>query len=151
MIIPSNYRQVKTDDTIRAGDIYRNKRDFTIVRTVHWSIGGTPKSNPDYTFWRARKKTAKVTSSPGASWLPTPTKKQVKSDKKNVTVVSFHYNFRVRLVQVISLDKTYLTGLEITREQGSSKLKYQFKKYLLSRMGGNGSIRLEHFGAPLTN
>jgi hypothetical protein len=147
MKIPDNYRQLKPDEIIRKGDLYRCENGGQIFPVIN--------SSHLYTFWR-RRHTKQIIVPPvspvqvfvkrARASVSTATK-----PVKNVTVVSFHYNFRVRLVQVISLDKTYLTGLEITREQGSSKLKYQFKKYLLSRMGGNGSVQLEHFGAPLTN
>lgn len=150
MIIPSNYRQVKTDDTVRKGDIYRIKnRRHGIVAFVHWSIGRKVSYYPNFTFWRPRK-TAKVTPSSGASWLPTPAKKQTKSDKKTVTIVVFTYNWKSRRVQLISLDDKYLTGLEITREF-CSPYKYQFKKFLRSRIDNHGTIYLSHFGEPLTN
>ena len=150
MKIPFNYRQLKPNEIIREGDLYQ--RGGWDKNPVKNSIGRIVDDYyPSlYTFWR-RRHTKKVVTVPVIVKRAKASVSTAAKPVKNVTVVSFHYNFRVRLVQVISLDKTYLTGLEITREQGSSKLKYQFKKYLLSRMGGNGSVQLEHFGAPLTN
>lgn len=150
MIIPSNYRQVKTDDTIRKGDLYRSKLDLNLVGSARWSIGHKAGDYSDYTFWRPRK-TVKVKPSSGASWLPHPKQTTPKKDtgaKKNVTIVEFTYNWKSRRVQLISLDSGYLTGLEITRE--GSRYNYQFKKYLRYKID-NGLIRLYHFGEPLTN
>jgi len=142
MIIPSNYRQLKTDEVIRTGDMYRSKFDFQNVHEVRNSIGLTPSNLQliGYTFWRARK----ATVTPRVA-TPTPAKP---TTKKNVTIVEFTYNGKRRRVQLISLDRQYLTGLEITRE--GSRYKYQFKKYLRYKID-NGLIRLNHFGEPLTN
>jgi len=143
MIIPSNYRQLKTDEVIRKGDLYRSKHNLTNVGPVHWTIGTVVGNTRDYTFWRRRH--AKATPLSRAAAAPTPAQP---TTKKNVTIVEFTYNWKSRRVQLISLDSQYLTGLEITRE--GSRYSYQFKKYLRYKID-SGLIRLYHFGEPLTN
>jgi hypothetical protein len=144
MIIPSNYRQLKTDEIVRRGDLCRHEWDhvvFPAKNSIGLSVGAYPSSI--YTFWRRRH--AKATPLSRAAAAPTPAQPTA---KKNVTIVEFTYNWKSRRVQLISLDSQYLTGLEITRE--GSRYSYQFKKYLRYKID-NGFISLYHYGEPLTN
>ena len=143
MIIPSNYRQVKSTDTVREGDIYRNKTDFNDVGFARYSIGRLAGDNSGYTFWRARKSTA-VTSQvakPATASKPS-------TSKKIVALVAFEYpkkngGVKLRVVQLISLDTDYLTGLE--KNWTPDGYKYQFKRYLRSKIVGR-NIYLTQFG-----
>ena len=142
MKIPSNYRQVKSTDTVRKGDIYRNKTDLNDVGYARYTIGRIAGSRPDYTFWRARK-ASKVTPQVAS---PAPAKPS--TSKKIVALVAFEYpkkngGVRLRVVQVISLDANYLTGLE--KNWTPDGYKYQFKRYLRSKIVGR-NIYLTQFG-----
>jgi hypothetical protein len=147
MTIPSNYRQLKPNETIRKGDLYRQAWDKSI-HPVNNSIGRTVGDYPSgsYTFWRRRHTKQVATSAP-------VTKRQTKTDepKKTVTVVSFSYPGsqshvpRLRTVQLISLDDKYLVGLEITGDH-PGEYKFQFKRYSRWKIRG---ISLVHFGPPL--
>lgn len=146
MIIPSNYRQLKTDEIIRKGDLYRQGWDGNAI-PVRNSIGKTVSAYPEntYTFWR-RRHTKPVVAS---TQVATPSK--ASKPKKTVTVVSFSYTGsqshvpRLRTVQLISLDDKYLTGLEVTGDQPGD-YTFKFKRYLRWKIRG---ISLVHFGAPL--
>jgi hypothetical protein len=146
MNIPSNYRKLKPGEIVRKGDLYQHVNNHSIVSPVKYSIGHLVGNYPYYTFWRRRHVKATITQ---------PTKTD--APKKAVAIVSFNYpgshshTLKGRTVQVISLDDTYLVGLEITNEPSWSKhygkRKYQFKKYRRDRIS-LGQIYLESFGPP---
>ena len=146
MTIPSNYRQLKPNEIIRKGDLYRliEEWDGNAI-PVRNSIGRIVSAYP-YTFWR-RRHTKQVATSASV------TKRQTKTDepKKTVTVVSFSYPGsqshvpRLRTVQLISLDDKYLVGLEVTGDR-PGEYKFQFKRYSRWKIRG---ISLVHFGSPL--
>ena len=146
MTIPSNYRQLKPNEIIRKGDLYRIIQEWDDnAIPVRNSIGRIVSAYP-YTFWR-RRHTKQVATSASV------TKRQTKTDepKKTVTVVSFSYPGsqshvpRLRTVQLISLDDKYLVGLEVTGDR-PGEYKFQFKRYSRWKIRG---ISLVHFGAPL--
>jgi hypothetical protein len=166
MTIPNNYRQLKPNEIVRKGDLYRQERGGQVF-PVKNSLGCFVGSYLSLTFWRRRhvKKSQLVvvpTNFPyhikpkRLTQLHNRIKKVVTSStktetpKKNVTIVSFGYNYKSRQVQLISLDSKYLVGLEITRDDWS-RYKYQFKKFLRSNIENHGTIYLSHFGPPLTN
>ena len=144
MKIPDNYRQLKRDEIIRAEDIYQPVANRNVVSPVKYSIGDTAGSLPNYSFWR-RRHTKKVVAVPS----PTPT---IKKGSKVVAVVSFSYRdsrnhfLKAREVQVVSLDDTYLIGLEITRGKYRGETPtYQFKRYRRDRIAWAGEIFLKEF------
>lgn len=165
--IPDNYRKLRDEEVIRAGDIYQYYYDNTIKSTKR-SIGRTVNQydGMGYTFWRRRHtKKVVVVTTPSSMMVTTPKfpvisngglpKNDDNDDTKkpaNVAIVSFDYPNRHgvqkrRVVQVISLDDVYLTGLEITTEDyGCRKYKYQFKKYIRSK---GTTLQLIYFGPPL--
>ena len=142
MKITSNYRQVKSSDIVRKGDIYRNKTDFNDIGYARYSIGRPASNNSGYTFWRPRKN-AKVT--PQAAAPAAPAKP---STKKIVALVAFEYprkngSVKLRVVQLISLDSDYLVGLE--KNWTPDGYKYQFKRYCRNKIVGR-NIYLTEFG-----
>ena len=146
MTIPSNYRQLKPNEIIRKGDLYRLIQEWDDnAIPVRNSIGRIVSAYP-YTFWRRRHTKNVVSQAPIA-------KAKTKTDepKKTVTVVSFSYPGsqshvpRLRTVQLISLDDKYLVGLEVTGDR-PGEYKFQFKRYSRWKIRG---ISLVHFGSPL--
>ena len=86
MTIPSNYRQLKPNEIIRKGDLYRLIQEWDDnAIPVRNSIGRIVSAYP-YTFWRRRHTKNVVSQAPIA-------KAKTKTDepKKTVTVVSFSY------------------------------------------------------------
>jgi len=132
MIKLDNHRQLKPDEIIRKEDFYKD--NLGTVRPVKWSIGMTP-SRPaykNYTFFRRKhtKKPALATSN-RTVYIRIPESKP----KDKYPTVSFFYKSDEREVQVISMDNKYITGLEVNRS--GDKPKYQFKKFLRSRIYGD--------------
>ena len=133
MIKLDNHRQLKPDEIIRKGDFY--KTNLGTVRPVKFSIGETPSSiSSHYNFFR-RKHTKKqaVTFTPYRKGGDSGT--FTKATKKSVAkypTVTFAYKGQRREVQVIELNVRYLTGLEVSHVD--TGLKYQFKKFLRSRL-----------------
>ena len=114
-----NHRLLKPNEVIRKGDIVKNPHtgQAQIVRGSIGSLAGL-RAYRGLEFWR-RKHTKKVVAPAPAAVAKYPT-------------VTFKYNYLQREVQMIELDSKYVTGLEVTHEGG--KNKYQFKKFLRSRL-----------------
>lgn len=154
--VPNNFRQLKSNETIRAEDIYRNEITGQ-VQPTKFSIGRTVSNYHGYTFWRRRHTAGSNTPTRIQRWrpfitpvVPTPTVAVVQDEpKKPVTIVTFWYNSKFHTVQVIKLDNTYLKGLDITVNR-DNKREYQFKTFRLDRVAQSHGIRLTHFGDPLS-
>ena len=143
MTIPSNYRELKRGEIIRDGDYAKIHAtgEFKKIKDVRQDLKAG--WSPNFTYYRRRhvKKVPVVTKLTSAADV-------IGDIASNVAVVSFVYpglHGDTRSVQVISMDDVYLCGLEITGPNGN--LKYQFKKFLRSRMGS--AKTLIHFGKPL--
>jgi len=113
--IPKNYRKLKSNETLRKGDLYYYKVPDRIIRMSHNSNNHV-SDFPQHHFFRR----SHVKVSVKANVVIQP--------KKNVPIVYFGYNGKTRRVQIISCDKNYLKGLEMT--WNGEKYKYQFKSYL---------------------
>jgi len=125
MIKLDNHRLLKANETIRKGDFYKTLSTGKIFPVAH-SIGRTPPNGYcGYEFYR-RKHTKKVVT-------PAPQRSvAVNQPVAKYPTVSFKYNGAYREVQVIKLDDKYLSGLEVNYD--TEKPKYQFKKFLRSRI-----------------
>jgi len=150
----NNHRQLKPNEIIREGDFYTDR--LKGVYFVKNSIGRSPcfyanDQTGGYTFWRRRHtKQGQSSGMTSANRVIRHVATKIVKDKKPVAVVKFGYPSRdgyihSRNVQVIGMDDSYLWGLEITvPEYYGLKVKYQFKKYLQSKM--TTSIILKSYG-----
>ena len=138
MKIPSHYRQLKPNETIRKGDLCKHEHsNYGTVDTVsNFAIGKRSDTFNGWTFWRRRhvKKSSAI-------------KTDTSKGPHSITVVGFYYKGKNRVVQMIKMDDTYLKGLEMNWNKEKKKYSYQFKSFLLNRIFGN--VVLIHYGKPL--
>lgn len=135
-----NYRQLQADEIIRRGDLYKNLENNS-VQPVKFSVGRTPSHQQyigEYSFYRRLH-----TKKPVITIVSKPITATVKIGKPKVTdktprfpEVKFAYPSTkrwgapmVRHVKVISLDDTYLIGLEVGEDNS-----HQFKRFLRSKI-----------------
>lgn len=144
-----NHRQLKGDEIIREGDLYKDLSSGKVDKVNH-SVGHTPNRQiyiGTYNFYR-RLHTKKPKTVSGRSVTVSPLSSDIKvMQVKNVGTkptprfpeVKFAYPSTkgwgaplVRNVKVISLDDTYLVGLEVQTEGG-----HQFKRYRVDKIRGD--------------
>lgn len=158
MKIPLNVRKLKPSEFLRKGDWFFDN-DTKMVQQMSNDNDLTAGDWPNYSFFR-RKHTAKkklgikqisdgvdklneASNKITKAFAPTYSKLATveKQDGVKHVYVRFQYPsseygyLKVRDVQVISMDETYLTGLEksdTTKENG--KYKWSFKKFLRSKI-----------------
>jgi hypothetical protein len=148
--IPANYRQLKPTETLRKGDLYHQKSGNQSIDIMPADSDRSAGSWTDYVFFRRRHTAVKPVAKPVAKTLTQPVKVATKGDKK--LVVTFIYPSRKtgkdieRTVQVISLTREYLTGLEITNVWSDENLdylpRYQFKKFTRGAIRYSGDIQV---------
>jgi hypothetical protein len=150
MKIPENYRKLKPAEYINPGDYYESKEENDVGIMHH--EGGLVSAYSHYNFYRRRhvKKVTRAVRQTSADAVINQVAKDIVK-KTPVAVVTFGYPHKDygtehRTVQLISLDDTYLTGLEITSNVRYGKTKYQFKKFLRSRISNHGTVYLQKFG-----
>ena len=133
MIQLNNHRQLKLTETIRTGDFFKGVLGG--IAPVKYSIGKTPNRYYGYTFWRRKhtKKPATVAPALRRAVAAQPA-------KAKYPTVTFKYKWLQREVQVIEMDDTYITGLEVSHVDG--KNKYQFKKFLRRKAGPIELVKL---------
>lgn len=135
-------RELKLNEVIAIGDVcvrYGRHFDSGVVTPVKHSIGNKPLDyqSQGYKFYRrlhTRKQTAVVFTPHRAGGNSGIFRKKADVDKAKAKypTVAFDYNYQRREVQVIALGPVYIAGLEVNRE--GDKPKYQFKKFLRSRL-----------------
>ena len=154
--IPNNYRQLKSTEPLRKGDLYYrwNWKDRStkqpIIYRLRGSLYGPPTAGDyrDYLFFRRRHTKVvaparRVDPQVGVEGSAKVKKVQVEFDYPHEGKVI------TREVQLISLDDKYLTGLEIgarwDKEARQWKTSYQFKKFRRDRIKAGGQIYLSKF------
>lgn len=149
--IPKNFRRLKTNEVIKPGDWYieRKHGDNRGLVTNAMYFVTKVRNHPVYTFWRKRIKiTVKLMSHPVV--VKTSTTKPA----AKIPIVQFQYphagtGLLKRIVHVISYDSEYLTGLERIRGWngvGDHVIKYQFKKFKTSCiLANNDGVTLLSF------
>ena len=125
----NNHRQLKPNEVIRKGDLFKNLEGVGIP--VGGSIGALVSDWPRLNFYR-RLHTKKVSTPLHPATGAAPRIKPAQTGDKHPTV-TFRYKNIGRRIQVIKLDDKYLTGLELTVGM-DFKPKWQFKKFLRSRL-----------------
>lgn len=142
---------MKTNERLRNGVLFYTKGDPNAVSIINNGNPLTVSNYPDSVFYVKRSNHqkrnttndckivhGKVTPAAGVTPMVTSSKKE-----KQV-MVKFQYPSKdnavleYRYVVLLSLDATYLIGLETNKS--SDKAKYQFKKYLRSKIPYNGII-----------
>ena len=148
--IPDNYRKLKPNETVKAGDLYHIANFPYNVEKLRRNVGAKVSEWAEYDFFRRKHTKIQVPTiqqqlnvcvnrKKNTVKVYTPTKRNVKpvADKTNPKLlVSFMYRSKSlgyninRIVQVISLNDDYLIGLErIPKSDGDSNYKWQFKKF----------------------
>jgi len=151
MTIPNNYRQLKPNENLRRGDLYRYKDTGAVQKLTN--ANGFASSYPHYTFWRRRHTKYVPPAAPKPRQRVDPQVGVEGSAKVKKVQVEFDYPHEgkviTREVQLISLDDKYLTGLEIgarwDKEARQWKTSYQFKKFRRDRIKAGGQIYLSKF------
>lgn len=135
-----NHRQLQADEIIRKGDLYKNLANGRI-QPVKFSIKHTPGEQAyigEYNFYRRlhiRKPVITIVSKPITATVKIG-KPKVTDKTPRFPEVKFAYPSTkrwgapmVRHVKVISLDDTYLVGLEVGEDNS-----HQFKRFLRSKI-----------------
>jgi hypothetical protein len=153
MIKLDNHRKLNSDEVIRKGDFYRDKHSGS-VRPVRHSIGLVVShyGTDSYDFFRRKhtKKPAVVVKftphrtggDSGTFRKVTATKPEQKTPKMPLVKFKYHSTKHwgaptERTVKVISMDDTYLIGLDVLEDGG-----HQFKRFRIDRIRGNGQVTL---------
>lgn len=142
-----NHRQLKGDEIIREGDLYKDLATGKVSR-VHHSIGHTPSRAGyigTYNFYRRlHTKKPKLTIAPRKPVTVSVTK-PADTKTPRFPEVKFLYPSTKRWgapmerhVKVISQDDQYIVGLEVLEGGG-----HQFKRFCVDKV--RGEIRLIKF------
>jgi hypothetical protein len=126
--IPSHYRQLKSDETIRRGDIFLGK-ESQLIRRCLYSIGDKVSQYDLFTFYR--RKHVKVGVPPMVAFNighAIDVKKQEYPSKSPLVTFYYpsrenHLTFTRRSVRLIAADAKYVIGLDVND-------KFKFKKFL---------------------
>jgi len=139
--IPQHYRKLGPDEIPKRGDYYKFDKEVD-----QWSgkFSYPSRSYPGWQFFRRKHVAVKATPSVAK-----------KNPNGKLVVVEFEYPshdsgfLKTREVQLIGMDSKYVTGLEITnlwnKKEGKYTPKFQFKKFLRSRIYHSGII-LKKYG-----
>jgi hypothetical protein len=104
MTIPKNYRRVKSNERIRAEDLYVGRNSATVYKITNDPPRRTASYYSEYTFWRKRKKE--------------PVSKSNAVNSKGLPLVAFTYTNKGqvtwRTVKVTKATYNYLEGFEQT-------------------------------------
>lgn len=130
-----NHRELKSDETIRKGDLYVSDHE---VKPVKHSIGLTPRQyGKHYRFFRRRhtKKPNVTIAKRNPITIATKPPGNVPKPTPRFPLVKFKYPSSKRwgapmerTVKVIALDSVYLTGLEVVGDD------HFFKKFLVEKV-----------------
>lgn len=152
--IPYNYRRVKTNELLRNGDVYYCKNtmyfaDRSLYGTLEIgdnAIGLIARTFRRHCFFRKRKQDH-VSPTPALKQAVTIHAAMVAKPTVKKVTVSFPYpnkdtcGFRYRVIELLTMDDTYIAGVERNAEG-----KYQFKKFLRSRIPAQGNVVLVRYG-----
>ena len=152
MTIPNNYRQLKPNEKLRRGDLYRRIPNGEVLK-LSWDNPSPAGAYSTHCFWRRRHTKVVTPAAPKPKRRVDPQVGVEGSAKVKKVQVEFDYPHEgkviTREVQLISLDDKYLTGLEIgarwDKEARQWKTSYQFKKFRRDRIKAGGQIYLSKF------
>ena len=145
--ITPEYRRMKSNERLRNGVLFYHKLDHESINLLDNGNTALVRSYQDHVFFvkRVRPLKSKRDSIKCESVKVNPEIAITNSSKKkNQVIVKFQYpnndnsELVYRWVVLLSFDATYLIGLE--RLSFPSTVKYQYKKYLRSKIFDNDTI-----------